>query len=621
MSDPRRKDAVAYMVPDGTLFDLSRAPEGDAVVLLQKDDIGRQVLRHSTAHLLAQAVLSICPDAKYAGGPPIEDGFYYDFDIGRPFTPEDLEKIEARMAEIIKEDQPFSREEVSIEEAAGIFADQPYKSEWIREMDPEAKDQGVIGDKVSLYRNGDKFVDLCRGPHIPSTGRIRSFKLTRSSAAYWRGDEKRPMLQRIYGTAWESPKAQEQYLWRLEEAQKRDHRKLGPEMDLFSFPPEIGGGLAVFHPKGGLIRKIMEDYSRSEHEAAGYEFVVTPHLAKEALFAKSGHLSWYKDGMYPPMEMEGATYYPKPMNCPMHMLIYGSRSRSYRELPLRLFEFGTVYRFERSGVLHGLTRVRGFTQDDAHIFCMPDQLEGELASLLQFVLKVLRAFGITEFEAELSTRPEKYVGEPEEWDRATEALRQALEAAEIPYTVAEGEGAFYAPKIDVHIKDALNRRWQLSTLQVDFQFPNLFDLEFVGEDGARHRPFMVHRALFGSIERFFAILLEHYAGAFPTWLAADQVTVVPISDRHYDYAHEVAAHLSKRKIRATVDASDQSLGNRVRKAQISKVPYMLVVGDKEVEARTLSVKPRGGNEKRGVPLDQFTEDIVKEVDERLTTVG
>ncbi|MGH2771642.1 MAG: threonine--tRNA ligase, partial [Actinomycetota bacterium] len=393
-----RPDAVAYRLPGGVLTDLSRPPDEEAEVVVQGDEDGRQVLRHSTAHVLAQAVRALWPNAKYAGGPPITDGFYYDFDIGRPFTPEDLERIEAEMQRIVSEDQPFAREEVSVKDAAEVFADQPFKLEWISEMDEDAASEGVIGDRVSLYRNADKFVDLCRGPHLPSTGRIKAFKLLKSSGAYWRGDEKRPMLQRIYGTAWESTKALKSYLWRLEEAEKRDHRKLGVELDLFHFPPEVGGGLAVFHPKGGMIRKLMEDYSRAEHEKAGYEFVWTPHISKAQLFEISGHLGWYADAMYPPMEMEGAVYYPKPMNCPMHMLIYKSRTRSYRELPLRLFEFGTVYRFERSGVLHGLTRVRGITQDDSHIFCTADQLEGELASLLRFVLDILRAFGLTEFE-------------------------------------------------------------------------------------------------------------------------------------------------------------------------------------------------------------------------------
>jgi threonyl-tRNA synthetase len=605
--------AVAYQLPDGAQLDLSRPPPEGAQVLTQSDDAGRQILRHSTAHVLAQAVLSLWPDAKFAGGPPIQDGFYYDFNIGRPFTPLDLEKIEARMAQIVAEDQPFVREEVTVEEAARVFADQPYKMEWISEMDGEAAGEGVEGDQVSLYRNADKFVDLCRGPHIPSTGQIKAFKLTKSSGAYWRGDEHRDMLQRIYGTAWESKDALKDYLWRLEEAEKRDHRRLGPELDLFHFPSEIGGGLPVFHPKGGLIRKLMEDYSRAEHEAAGYEFVWTPHLAKSTLFEKSGHLDWYREGMYPPMEMEGATYYPKPMNCPMHILIYASNTRSYRELPLRLFEFGTVYRFERSGVLHGLTRVRGITQDDAHIFCTSDQLAGELASLLKFVLKVLRAFGLEDFEAELATRPERYVGEPEEWDQATDALRHALDDSGLEYKVAEGEGAFYAPKIDVHVKDAIGRRWQISTLQVDFQFPQRFGLEYIGPDGARHRPFMIHRALFGSIERFFAILLEHYGGAFPTWLSPDQIIIIPISDRHHEYAHDLASQMRAAGLRVVVDASDQSLGNRVRKGVASKVPYILVAGDKEAEAGTVSVRPRGGAPRHGVPVADFIAEVAEEV--------
>ncbi|MDQ4149911.1 MAG: threonine--tRNA ligase [Actinomycetota bacterium] len=614
--DTARPDAVCYELPDGTLADLSASVPSDARVLTQGDEQGRQVLRHSTAHVLAQAVLSLWPHAKYAGGPPIEDGFYYDFDIGRPFTPQDLERIEQKMAEIVREDQPFVRQEVSVADAAKVFEDQPYKLEWINEMGDESEEQGVSGDKVSLYRNADKFVDLCRGPHIPSTGRIRAFKLTKSSGAYWRGDERRPMLQRIYGTAWESKDALEDYLWRLEEAEKRDHRRLGPELDLFHFPPELGQGLVVFHPKGGLVRKLIEDYARAEHEAAGYEFVWTPHLSKSTLFEISGHLDWYREGMYPPMELEGSTYYPKPMNCPLHLLIYKSRTRSYRELPLRLFEFGTVYRFERSGVLHGLTRLRGFTQDDSHIFCTPDQLARELAAPLEFVLKVLKEFGLTEFEAELSTRPEKFVGEPEEWDQATNALRDALESAGLSYRIGEGEGTFYAPKIDVHVRDAIGRRWQISTLQVDFQFPQRFDLEYVGEDGGRHRPFMIHRALFGSVERFFGILLEHYGGAFPTWLAPEQVVIIPIAERHHQYAAEVAEQLSSLGVRAAVDSSNQTLGNRIRRAQTSKVPYSIVVGDKEAQARLLSVRPRRGSEQRGVTLEKFAEAISHEISSR-----
>ncbi|MGI8685974.1 MAG: threonine--tRNA ligase, partial [Acidimicrobiales bacterium] len=469
------KAAVAAEV-NGAQVDLGAAlpTEGAAVdIITANSPKGRHILRHSTAHVLAQAVLELWPGAKFAIGPPIENGFYYDFDLpgGASFSDEDLERIEARMREIVGEDQPFDREELTRDEGLALFADQPYKVEIIEGVDPT---DGATGGSVSAYRNTERFVDLCRGPHVPSTSRLGSFKLTRVAGAYWRGDEHKAQLQRVYGTAWESDKALAEHLRQLEEAEKRDHRRLGVELDLFHFPPEIGSGLAVFHPKGGLVRKAMEDYSRAEHEAGGYEFVYTPHLAKSTLFETSGHLEWYAEGMYPPMEMEGATYYPKPMNCPMHMLIYKAQQRSYRELPLRLFELGTVYRFERSGVLHGLLRARGFTQDDSHIFCTPEQLEPELISLLAFVIRLLRTFGFEDFEAELATRPDKYVGDPAEWDVATEALRQALEAAKVPYVVAEGEGAFYAPKIDVHIRDAIGRRWQMSTLQVDFQLPPRF---------------------------------------------------------------------------------------------------------------------------------------------------
>ncbi|MEO7804083.1 MAG: threonine--tRNA ligase [Actinomycetota bacterium] len=577
-----------------------------------------QILRHSTAHVLAQAVLSLWPKGLYAGGPPIENppGFYYDFDIGRPFTPADLEKIEVEMARIIAEDQRFEQQNVSVAEAMQIFEGQPYKLEWIAGIGDDAADQGVEGDEVSIYRNGPGYVDLCRGPHLSSTGQIKAFKLLRTGGAYWRGSENNPMLQRIYGTAWMSQEDLDAFLLLQEEMAKRDHRRIGAELDLFSFPTEIGGGLPVFHPKGGLIRKLIEDYSRLEHEAAGYEFVWTPHLAKAGLFATSGHLEWYADGMYPPMEMEGSAYYPKPMNCPMHSLIYRSRTRSYRELPLRLFEFGTVYRFERSGVLHGLTRVRGITQDDSHIFCTREQLAPELASLLAFVLKMLRTFGLEEFHAELATRPEKFIGDPADWDDATEALRQALVAADIPYEVAEGEGAFYAPKIDVHISDAIGRPWQISTLQVDFNLPERFDLEYVAEDGSRRRPFVIHRALFGLVERFFGILVEHYLGAFPTWLSPVQVVIIPIKDSVHGYAAELAASLKGQGLRVDVDASNESLGKRVRNAQTSKVPYMIVVGDKEAAAQTLSVKPRGGEEQRGVTVDDFIRDIRIELDAR-----
>ena len=607
--------AVAATV-NGAQVDLT-APlhDGDEVAIITANtDRGRYVLRHSTAHVMAQAVCDLFPGAKYAIGPPIEDGFYYDFDLpgGAHFSDDDLARIEARMREIVGENQPFVREELSREEGLDRFADQPFKVEIIEGVDPS---EGAERGAVSVYRN-DGWADLCRGPHVPSTSRLGSFKLMKVAGAYWRGDERRPMLQRIYGTAWENDKALAEHLHRLEEAERRDHRKLGVELDLFHFPPEIGGGLPVFHPKGGLIRKLMEDYSRQEHEAAGYEFVWTPHITKSTLFEISGHLDWYSDGMYPPMEMEGATYYPKPMNCPMHILIYKSQARSYRELPLRLFEFGTVYRFERSGVLHGLTRVRGITQDDSHIFCTPDQLAGELSSLLAFVLKVLRTFGLTEFTAELSTRPEKFVGEPEEWEVATDALRQALEASGLPYTVAEGEGAFYAPKVDVHIKDAIGRPWQLSTLQVDLQMPQRFDLEFVGADNARHRPYMIHRALFGSVERFFAILLEHYAGALPAWLSPVQARVLPVRADHELYAASVLGRLHSAGLRADVVAADEPLGGRIRKAKLEKIPYVLVVGDEDVEAGTVGVNPRGGKIDRGVSLGTFVERLRDEVEKR-----
>ena len=627
------KAAVAVEV-NGQPADLTTPlPDGARVaVTTDNSEGGRHVLRHSTAHVLAQAVTDLWPGAHYAIGPPIEDGFYYDFELpgGEHFSDGDLDRIEQRMKAIVAEDQPFVREEHDIDGGIKLFSDQPYKVEIIQAVDvadaaspdPASQDdraEGVGGSSVSTYRNTPNFVDLCRGPHVTSTGRLGQFKLMKVAAAYWRGDERRPQLQRIYGTAWESKAALEDHLHRLEEAEKRDHRRLGSELDLFHFPPEIGGGLPVFHPKGGLIRKLMEDYSRHEHEKAGYQFVWTPHLAKSTLFEQSGHLGWYADGMYPPMEMEGATYYPKPMNCPMHILIYKSRQRSYRELPIRLFEFGTVYRFERSGVLNGLLRVRGITQDDAHIFCAPNQLAPELAELLSFVLEILRAFGLTEFEAELATRPEKFVGEPAEWDVATDALREALESAGIPYTVAEGEGSFYAPKIDVHVRDAIGRRWQVSTLQVDFQLPQRFGMEFVGADNERHRPFMIHRALFGSVERFFAILVEHYAGAFPAWLSPIQARILPVRDDHQPYAETVAADLRAQGFRVDVADADEPLGARVRKGKLEKIPYVLVVGDDDVSAGTVGVNSR---EKegvdRGVALTEFSAALRAEIEARGT---
>jgi threonyl-tRNA synthetase len=614
--------AALAVAVDGEARDLScPLPDGAKVAIITADsDAGRHILRHSTAHVLAQAVTDLWPGARYAIGPPIEDGFYYDFELpgGQHFHDGDLSRIEARMAGIVTEDQPFTREEHTVSEGLELFADQPYKTEIIGAVDPADAEEGVTGGPsggVSVYRNTDSFADLCRGPHVPSTGRLGPFKLMKVAAAYWRGDERRPQLQRIYGTAWESQAALDDYLRRLEEAERRDHRRLGAELDLFHFPPEIGGGLPVFHPKGGLIRKLMEDYSRAEHEKAGYQFVWTPHLAKSTLFEISGHLDWYSEGMYPPMEMEGATYYPKPMNCPMHILIYRSRQRSYRDLPIRLFEFGTVYRFERSGVLNGLLRVRGITQDDSHIFCTPGQLAPELSDLLGFVLDILRAFGLTEFEAELATRPDKFVGDPVEWDVATAALRQALETAGIPYAVAEGEGAFYAPKIDVHVRDAIGRRWQVSTLQVDFQMPHRFGLEYVGADNQRHLPHMIHRALFGSIERFFGILLEHYAGALPAWLAPVQVRVLPVRDDHQPYADSVVTALRDAGIRADVAAADEPLGARVRKAKLEKLPYVLVVGDDDVRAGTVGVNSRVKDRPdRGVPLAGFIAAVRAEID-------
>jgi threonyl-tRNA synthetase len=607
------KAAVAAVV-DGRETDLTAPlPDGATVAIVTADtEQGRHVLRHSTAHVMAQAVTQLWPGAKFAIGPPIEDGFYYDFDLpgGERFAEEDLERIEARMREIVKADQPFVREEHSREEGLELFADQPYKREIIEGVD---ESEGAEGGAVSAYRNSPEFVDLCRGPHVPSTGRLGAFKLMRVAGAYWRGDEKRPQLQRIYGTAWESDAALKEHLHRLEEAERRDHRKLGAELDLFSFPEELGGGLAVWHPKGARVRRIIEDYSRDEHDANGYELVFTPHIAKSVLWEISGHLDFYAEGMYPPMEMEGATYYPKPMNCPFHILIFRSRQRSYRELPQRIFELGTVYRFERSGVLHGLLRARGFTQDDSHIFCTPEQLGDELTSLLAFVVRLLRTFGFTEFEAALATKPEgKSVGEQAEWDRATVALEEAIKAVGLSYEVDEGGGAFYGPKIDVHVRDAIGRKWQLSTLQVDFQEPQRFDLEFTGADNTRHRPIMIHRALFGSVERFFGILVEHYAGAFPLWLAPEQVRVLPVRDDHDAYAVRIADRLRADGFRAEATDASEPLGARIRRGKLEKIPYVLVVGDDDVAHGTAGVNDRLGNVERGVPVDTFVERLAAE---------
>jgi threonyl-tRNA synthetase len=609
---PRLAKAAVAIQLDGQLYDLSRPlPHGGRVgIVTENTPDGRHVLRHSAAHIMAQAVLDLFEGATFAIGPAIEDGFYYDFDIGRPFTPEDLEAVEKRMAEIIAQDQPFVREAMSRDAALELFGLQPFKREIIESVDPDEVEAGE--EAVTVYRN-QSFVDLCRGPHLPSTGRLKAFKLLRSAGAYWRGDEKRPQLQRIYGTAWESPQAMADHLHRLEEAERRDHRRLGPELDLFSFPRELGSGLVVWHPKGGMVRKLVEDHSRALHERYGFEFVFSPHLAKEALWEISGHLGWYAENMYPPMEMdEGDNYRVKPMNCPFHILIYRSRPRSYRELPVRLSELGGVYRYERSGVIHGTLRARGFTQDDSHTFCRPDQLDGELGMHLDFVMTWLRDFGFTDIEADLSTRPEKYVGEIDQWETAERALAEALDRAGQPFRLAAGEGAFYGPKIDIHIKDAIGRRWQMSTIQVDFNLPQRFGLEYAGSGNTAERPVMIHCAKAGSIERFMGVLTEHYAGAFPIWLAPVQVTVISVADRHLAHAEGVGERLRQAGIRVEVDRSDESVGEKIRRAITHKHPMVLVVGDKDVEAGTVGVRRYGeDSERRNVPLDDLIAEVVE----------
>ena len=623
------KAAVSAKV-DGEWYDLGRPIDRDATVAIVTADTpdGREVLRHSAAHVMAQAVTDLFPGARYAIGPAIDDGFYYDFELpdGDHFTDGDLPRIEAHMREIVAADQPFVRQEAARDDALALFADQPFKRDIIERVEESEVGPGSV---ISLYRNaraeGDDFVDLCRGPHIPSTKRLGAFKLTKVAGAYWRGDEHGPQLQRIYGTAWESKAALAEHLHRLEEAERRDHRKLGAELDLFSFPEEIGSGLAVFHPKGALVRKIMEDYSRERHEASGYSFVSSPHITKANLFETSGHLDWFADGMFPPMVLdegsgEGTRYYLKPMNCPFHILIYKNGMRSYRELPLRYFEFGSVYRYEKSGVVHGLTRVRGMTQDDAHIFCTKDEMQAELSSLLDFVLELLRDFGLVDFYLELSTKPlDKAVGTDEEWEEATEALREAASGKGLELVLDEGGGAFYGPKISVQARDAIGRTWQVSTIQVDFQMPQRFELEYVGADNERHQPIMIHRALFGSIERFFAILLEHYAGAFPAWLAPVQVTILPVADRHDPYAFRITDRLRAEGFRVEQhDAHLDSLGARIRRAKVEKVPYVLVVGDDDVEHGTVGVNHRGSEQpERGVPVDDFVARLAAEVTGRM----
>jgi threonyl-tRNA synthetase len=585
----------------------------------EADDL--TVLRHSTAHVMAQAVCDLWPGAKYAIGPPIEDGFYYDFDLPVQLTPDDLEKIEARMREIIAADQPFTREEVDRDEALRRFTDQPYKKEIIERVgDPEAEAEGAAGDTITVYRN-DGWEDLCLGPHVQSTGKIPTFKLLSLAGAYWRGDENRPMLQRIYGTAWFTDEELEDYLNRREEAERRDHRKLGRDLDLFSFPDELGSGLAVWHPRGGVFRKELEDFVRNLHLERGYEIVATPHLARSVLWETSGHLEKYRENMYPAMEAETAEYFAKPMNCPFHVLIYRSKTRSYRELPIRLSELGTVYRYERAGVLHGMLRLRGLTQDDSHIFCTPDQLVEEIVGVFDLTLEIHATFGFTDPVIALSTKPGQAIGEESMWHRATQALRSALEKSGLPFEVAEGEGAFYGPKVDFHFRDAIGRLWQLTTVQVDFALPERFGLEYMGEDNQRHRPVMIHRAILGSIERFSGVLIEHFAGAFPVWLAPEQVRLVPIADRHAPHARALADTMRAGGLRVGVDDSRQTVAKKVREGQLMKVPYVLVVGDKEMESGSVSVRDRGGNEVRDIPIDTFVSRVVEEDLARALSTG
>ncbi len=608
---PRLSGAAVAVSVDGVLMDLEQPIRtgGRFAVITPDSEEGRHVLRHSAAHIMAQAVLGLFENSTFAIGPAIADGFYYDFDIGRPFAPEDLDTIEREMERIIAADQPFVREVMSRAKGLELFRDHPYKLEIIRSVDESEVESG---DVVSVYRN-DGFVDLCRGPHLPSTGRLKAFKLTRTAGAYWRGDEKRPQLQRIYGTAWESRKALRTHLHRIEEAARRDHRKLGRELDLFSFPQDLGPGLAVWHPKGGMLRRLVEGYSRRIHEAFGFDFVFSPHLAKADLWKTSGHLDFYSENMYPGLEMDqGDEYRVKPMNCPFHVMIYRSDARSYRELPMRLSELGAVYRYERSGVVHGLLRARGFTQDDSHTFCTRDQVPSELQIHLDFVLRLLRDFGFDDFQAELATRPdEKWVGEPELWELAEESLAQALAKAGIPHRVAAGEGAFYGPKIDVHVDDAIGRRWQMSTIQVDFSLPERFGLEYVTPADTRERPVMIHAAKFGSVERFLGVLVEHYAGAMPMWLAPVQATVVPVADRHAGYAGQVAGKLRAGGLRVESASGPGKLGEKIRQAITRKVPAILVVGDQDAANETVGLRLRSEKrERRGVPMDEALAELV-----------
>jgi threonyl-tRNA synthetase len=616
------KDALAARVND-QLTDLSTAlHSGDRVAIVTPaSDDGREVLRHSSAHVLAQAVTRLWPGAHYAIGPAIRDGFYYDFELpgAQHFSDDDLIRVEAEMRAIVAEDQPFARSEHSIDEGLALFKDQPFKIEIIEAVARGAGGDDLTetaGDTISTYSNSVNFVDLCRGPHVPSTSRLGYFELTRVAGAYWRGDETQPQLQRIYGTAWESREALAAHVAQLEEAERRDHRRLGHELDLFSFPSEIGPGLAVFHPKGGIIRRVLEEYSRQRHEVSGYEFVYSPHISKAELFETSGHLAWFAESMYPPIVLdEGQHYYLKPMNCPFHLLIFKARQRSYRELPLRMFEFGSVYRYEKSGVVQGLTRVRGMTQDDAHIFCTREQMAGELASLLAFVLDLLRDFGLTEFYLELSTRPAmKASGTDEEWNEAEATLAAVAEAAGLDLVLDVGGGAFYGPKISVQARDAIGRTHQMSTIQLDFQQPKNFDATYVAPDNSRQLPIMIHRALFGSVERFMAVLIEHYAGNLPTWLSPEQVRVLGVRDDHDDYALAVAAQLRREGVRVSVEAASEPLGARIRKAKLEKIPYVVVVGDEDVANGTLGINARGSNDpERGVSVSSFSLRLLEEI--------
>ena len=621
---PGLAKAALIATVDGEAVDLDVPLRDGAEVSLvtDRDDLGLETLRHSTAHLMAQAILDLYPGTTFAIGPPIEHGFYYDFDLpdGKTLSNDDLQAIEDRMCELVKADQPFDRHEISVEEARSLFKDEPYKLEIIDKVtsgDAGSDDAGELsGDVVSYYRNSETFLDMCTGPHVPSTGRLGYFKLQKVAGAYWRGDEGRPQLQRIYGTAWANKKDLKAHLHRLEEAEKRDHRRLARELDLVSWPEELGPGLVVWHPKGAIIRKLMEDYSRDRHESGGYDFAYSPHIAKSVLWETSGHLDFYADGMYPPMEMDGATYYPKPMNCPFHVMVYNSDQRSYRDLPMRIFELGTVYRNELSGAVHGLLRARGFTQDDSHIFSTREMVADELASLLDFVLSVLRDFGFEDFQAKLSTRPEeKSVGDDDIWESATEGLRNALETQGLDYTVDEGGGAFYGPKIDVDVTDAIGRSWQLSTIQLDFNLPERFELEYVADDGERKRPVMIHRALMGSVERFFGVLIEHYAGNFPAWLAPTQVRVLPVAEAHQEYAEDLIKQFTEAGFRADLDPATDPLGKRVRNGKVEKLPYVLVVGDDDVANNTVGVNKRGVKDvDRDVDASAFIAQLSAEVE-------